>query len=31
MILPSDITFVSSSQITITFTSSETGIVLIRA
>jgi hypothetical protein len=31
MILPSDITFVSSNQITITFTASESGIVLIRA
>jgi hypothetical protein len=31
MILPSDITFVSSNQITIGFTASESGIVLIRA
>jgi len=31
MILPSDITFSNSNQLTITFTASETGIVLIRA
>lgn len=31
MIIPSDITFVSSSQLTVTFTASSTGIVLIRA
>lgn len=31
MILPSDITFSSSSQLTITFTTAETGIVLVRA